>query len=136
MTARDSDLDNPYGYAPEIWRLFRTAPNAGAFPPGTDGVVAAEAGTPAARSVLRLELRVDAGVVADARFRAYGCPASIAVGAYIAGWVRGRPMAELSTLKAGDLREALEIPEDRAHCALLGEDALRAVLARYSREST
>lgn len=123
--------DNPFGYAAEIWRLFQAAPNAGSFPVGVPGVVSAEAGTPAARSVLKLSLRFDGERVVDARFQAYGCPASIAVGAYIAGWAKGRNPSELRTLKAADLREALEIPEDRAHCALLGEDALRAVLTRY-----
>ncbi len=131
-----SELDdsNPFGYAPEIWRLFQRAPNAGSFADDVQGVVSAEAGTPAARSVLRLALRFDGDRVVDARFRAYGCPASIAVGAYIAGWAQGRNPQELSLLKAADLRAALEIPEDRAHCALLGEDALRAVLTRYKEQ--
>ena len=131
-----NDDSNPFGYAPEIWRLFRSAPNAGSFPGDLPGVVTAEAGTPAARSVLKLSLRFEGDCVVDARFRAYGCPASIAVGAYIAGWSKGRNPAELGTLKAADLREALEIPEDRAHCALLGEDALRAVLSRYKERQT
>ncbi|MCX7062588.1 MAG: iron-sulfur cluster assembly scaffold protein [Gammaproteobacteria bacterium] len=127
----ETDDGNAFGYAPEIWRLFRNAPNAGAFPDGTPGVVSAEAGTPAARSVLRLALRFDGARVIDGRFQAYGCPASIAVGAWIAGWASGRHVDDLRLLKAAHLREALEIPEDRAHCALLGEDALRAVLSRY-----
>lgn len=128
------DDGNPFGYAPEIWRLFQSAPNAGTFPDGTGGVVSAEAGTPAARSVLRLSLQLDGDRALDARFQAYGCPTTIAVGSYIAGWSKGRNSDQLRRLKAADLREALEIPEDRAHCALLGEDALRAVLTRYQEQ--
>lgn len=123
--------DNPFGYPAEIWRLFRETPHAGRFADGTAGVVSAEAGTPAARSLLRLSLRFDGDCVAEARFQAYGCPASIAVGAWIAGWVQGRQASELAQLTAATLGAALEIPEDRAHCALLGEDALRAVLHRH-----
>ena len=130
------DDDNPFGYAPGIWRLFRSAPNAGSYPAGTPGVVSAEAGTPAARSVLRLALRFDGQRVIDGRFQAYGCPATIAVGAWIAGWAAGRHVDDLRHLKAAHLREALEIPEDRAHCALLGEDALRALLSRYQEQRT
>lgn len=129
--ARPEAEDNPHAYAPAIWRLFRTAPRAGRFPANESGVVTGEAGTPAARAVLRLQLKFVGGRVADARFQAYGCPTSIAVGAWIADWARGRTPAELAVLRAVDLRRELEIPEDRAHCALLGEDAVKAVLAGY-----
>lgn len=122
---------NPHGYAAPIWRLFRGAPRSGRFAPETPGVVAAEAGTRAARSVLRLELLLKQGRVADARFQAYGCPSSIAVGAWIADWAVGKTAAELRVLTAADLRGALEIPDDRAHCALMGEDCLRAVLTKF-----
>ncbi|MDP3293575.1 MAG: iron-sulfur cluster assembly scaffold protein [Nevskia sp.] len=117
-----------------MWRLFRETPNAGRFPDGAPEVISAEAGTPAASSLLRLALRLDGERVAEARFLAYGCPTTIAVGAFIAGWVQGKAMADLTGLKALALRSALEIPEDRAHCALLGEDALRAVFARHKEE--
>ncbi len=130
----EESAGNPYGYGPEIWRLFRETPNAGRFPEGAPDVISAEAGTPAARSVLRLALRLDGDRVAEARFLAYGCPTTIAVGAYVAGWVQGKSMADLAGLKAPALRAALEIPEDRAHCALLGEDALRAVFALHKEE--
>jgi NifU-like protein involved in Fe-S cluster formation len=131
MQARTRDDDaNAFGYPPRIWQLFEAAPRAGRFEPGTPGVVAGKAGTPAARSVLSLELRFDRGRVVDARFRAYGCPSSIAVGAWIAQWSQNREPAELAALTAAKLRSELEIPEDRAHCALMGEDALRDILSK------
>lgn len=130
----DEAAGNPYGYGPEIWRLFRETPNAGRFPEAAPQVISAEAGTPAARSVLRLALRLDGDRVAEARFLANGCPTTIAVGAYVAGWAQGKALTDLTALKAPALRAALEIPEDRAHCALLGEDALRAVFARHKEE--
>lgn len=122
---------NPLGYAAPIWKLFRNPPHVGEFPLGTPGVVTGQAGSKAARSVLRLQLRFEGGRVADVRFKAYGCPSSIAVGAWIVDWSQGKTPAELATLSAADLRQALEIADDRAHCALLGEDALRAALASY-----
>lgn len=123
---------NPFGYSAPILRLFQETPRAGEFAAGTPGVVTAEAGSKAAHSVLRLQLLFEAGKVADARFKAYGCPSSIAVGAWIAGWSLGRTRVELAALRAADLRQALEIADDRAHCALLGEDAIRAALAGNS----
>lgn len=125
----DGLSDNPYGYAEPIWRHFAQPRHAGSFAPGTAGLVRGEAGSPAVRSLLRIELRFEAGRVAEARFKAYGCPTSIAVGDWIADWAVGRDVAALRGLDAAQLRATLEIPEDRAHCALMGEDALRAALA-------
>ena len=126
---------NPFGYGTQVWSLFRTAPGAGAFPDDLPGVVTGQAGTPAARSVLRVQLRFEGERVADARFKAYGCPTSIAVGAWIAAWARGKSAAELARLDVRALRDALEIPDDRAHGAMLGEDAMRAALARLKPEA-
>lgn len=130
MTVTTSPLpEDPFGYAPPIWSLFNRRPRAGRFPPDVRGVRRGQAGTPAARSVLRIELRFEADRVVDALFGAYGCPTSIAVGAWLAENAIGRSAAELRQITAARLRDALEIPDDRAHCALLGEDALRAALA-------
>ncbi|WP_169740698.1 iron-sulfur cluster assembly scaffold protein [Nevskia soli] len=126
---------NPFGYAEPIWERFTHPRHVGEFPAGTPGVVTGEAGSKAARSVLRLQLRFEGGRVADVRFRAYGCPSSIAVGAWIVEWSLGKTPAELAALRAAELRQALEIADDRAHCALLGEDALRAALTGFAATS-
>lgn len=129
METMNTTEANPFGYAEPIWRLFQETPHAGEFDAGTPGVVTGIAGSKAARSVLRLQLRFEQGRVADVRFKAYGCPNSIAVGAWIVDWSLGKTPEELAALRAADLRAALEIADDRAHCALLGEDALHAALA-------
>ncbi len=72
------------------------------------------------------------GTVNDARFQAYGCPYTIAVGAWLADWCIGRTTAELATAPFAQLRAALEIPEDRAHCWLMAQDVLRDLASRGS----
>ncbi len=126
---------NPQNYPAPVWRLFNETPLVGDFPPDVPDVWVAEVRTPAARAVLRLALRCEGSKIADARFRAYGCPVCIAVGAWIAQWSVGRTLSELAALQAVDLQLALEIPEDRIHCALLGEDVLKTLLARLKETS-
>jgi NifU-like protein involved in Fe-S cluster formation len=122
-------LLNPFGYGELVWRLFNEAPHAGSFPANVSDVVSATASTPAAKAALRLQARLHDRKVAEARFRAHGCPTTIAVGAWIADWMIGRDVEELPRLEAATLRAALEIPDDRAHCALVGEDALKALFS-------
>ena len=120
--------ENPFGDSAPVWRLFNEAPRAGTLE--GPGVVTGEAATPAARSRVRLQVKMSGSRIDDARFQAYGCPTTIAVGAWLAARVTGRDLQELARIDAKMIREALEIPEDRTHCALVGEDTVRALLSR------
>lgn len=126
----DPGADNVYGYAAPIWSRFARPAHAGAL--SGDGVVRAEAGSPAARSVLRLAARVAGGRILEARFQAYGCPTAIAVGEWAAAWLEEQGAVASVVPGAAQIRARLEIPEDRAHCALMGEDVLRALLQQVS----
>lgn len=121
--------ENPLGYPVEVWRLFRETPRAGRLDAGP-GVVSVEAGTAAGKFRLRLDCRVAQARVVDCRFLAHGCPYTIAVGAWLAGWCLGRQWSELEAPPIVELRAALEIPEDRAHCGLMAQDVLRALAAQ------
>lgn len=120
---------NPFGYPEFVWKLFEERPRAGTLDAPTRTGVAS---TPANRSQLELQVRLEGPRVEDARFRAYGCPISIAVGAWLAERAIGRTLEELSTIRAADIRQALEIPDNRLHCALLGEDALKSLVGAPS----
>ncbi|MBI2383251.1 MAG: aminotransferase class V-fold PLP-dependent enzyme [Gammaproteobacteria bacterium] len=117
-----------YGYGERVWQRF-WQPAESLLPESAPGVFTAQAGTPAGRQRLRLQLQIVDGRVAAARFAAYGCPTTLAVGAWLARRAEGRALAELRAVNAAEIRQALEIPEARAHCSLLGEDALNAVLS-------
>ena len=119
---------NPFGYSEPVWRLFTNPPRTGVLEgPSTRSGVAA---TPANRSRLELQVRLNGERIEDAHFRAYGCPTTIAVGAWLAEWAVGRSLQELAAIRAADIRQALEIPDSRLHCALLGEDAIKSLLCR------
>lgn len=122
---------NPQGYAAPIWMHFCAPTHAGTV---ADDALRVRVGTRAARGVLELSAIAAQGRVVQARFRAYGCPTTIAVGDWLAGWCERRSAVELLALTAAQVREALEIPESRAHCGLMGEDAARALGARLQGE--
>src|SRR5205823_3153633 len=96
----------------------------------------ARAGTPASRSLIDLGLRLDgSGAVVEARFQAYGCPTTIAVGEWLAEQAQGRAVEQLGKITTADIRAALEIPEERAHCAVLGEEILRSLMQQVAKSS-
>lgn len=126
---------NPFAYPAGIWRRFWHAGHAGSLAPGP-GVHCAEAQAVAARAVLELSAGVEQGRVQQMRFRALGDPFVIAVGEYLAAHGSGLALVELSALRAADICAALDIPEDRLHCALLGEDALTALIETFQGAQT
>jgi nitrogen fixation NifU-like protein len=65
-------------------------------------------------------------VVAEARFRAFGCGGCIITGSVATELARGRPLDELSDLDAAAINRALEdgLPPDQRYCADLAARAL------------
>jgi NifU-like protein involved in Fe-S cluster formation len=122
---------NEFGYSGPVWDYFQRTPRAGRFAADTPSVFTALAHSPASSAVIELTLQVQGNAVVDARFRAFGCPTTIAVGAYLAEQLSGATRSTLGGLNARHIRSALEIPDARAHCALVGEDVLKEILVRW-----
>lgn len=114
--------ENTFGYSDAVWQRFIAPTHAGAVS-GT-GVKTAEAGSPAAKALLRISVKLEQDRVIETRFLAYGCPVTIAVGEWLAEQVKGQKLASLQ-LTAADIRRALEIADDKTHCALMGEDVIQ-----------
>ena len=119
--------ENPFGYSKRVWRLFIETPRSGLLE-GAD-VLTGTSATNANQNRLQFQVLVEDGKVTDSRFQAYGCPTTIAVGAWLAGEVIGKTLPELAAVRAKDIRQTLEIPEDRLHCVLMAEDAIKSLLA-------
>lgn len=128
--SREPPAENVFAYPEPIWREFLDAgAYAGRLPEAAD-TLHLRTDDRASGSTLQLHLRVGpAGQVTEARFQALGCPVGIAVGHWLAREATGKPLAVLRRLAASQLRDALEIPEDKLHCALMGEDLLRRIPA-------
>lgn len=125
-------MDNVFGYPDAAWHLF-VAPQRFGTLEGSD-VVRVQARSPASASVL--ELSVVPGSPLQARFRALGCPVTIAVGAWLAQMLEAEGLPALQRIDSAAISRALEIPQERAHCAFLGEDAVLALKAELQSAST
>ena len=117
-----STPENVFGYSDAVWQRFVVPTYAGAL--SGAAVKTAEAGSSAVKALLRVSVKIAQDRVTEARFLAYGCPVTIAVGQWLAEQLTGQAFADLR-LKAADIRLALEIADDKTHCALMGEDVIR-----------
>ena len=78
-------------YSAQVMDHFQRPRNAGTLENATAQV---ELTNPVCGDVLRLAVRVEAGRVAVARFKASGCVPAIACGSWLAEWMEGRAVDE------------------------------------------
>jgi nitrogen fixation protein NifU and related proteins len=91
--------------------------------------VTVQAGNPVCGDILRISVRFDNGVVAEARYKTRGCAASIAAGSALTEWLAGRSKQELGSFLPAvveDLVGGLQ-PESK-HAAVLCADAIKLIL--------
>lgn len=113
------------GYSEAVRRRFQAPRHVGPL----SGAAVAEAGRLADGCLIRLWLKGQDGRIDQAAFRAFGCPAAIACGDWLAEWLAGRTRAEAGALTGLEIAHALALAADKTGVALVAEDALKAALA-------
>jgi nitrogen fixation NifU-like protein len=91
--------------------------------------VTIEVSNPVCGDILRLSVRFEGDVAAEARYKTRGCTASIAAGSALTEWIAGKTRSELAKIKAVVIEEAVGglAPESK-HAAALCVEGVRAVL--------
>ena len=114
-------------YTPLVLDHFKNPRNGGVVPNATASGRARNEGC---GDEVQLSLRLEGGRVAEARFLAQGCLASIACASRLTELVRGLSPGEALHLDRAALAAALDgLPPTSQHAAQLALDALRAALA-------
>ena len=89
-------------------------------------------GAPACGDVMKLQIKVVDGIITDARFKTYGCGSAIASSSLVTEWVKGKTLAQASTITNSDIANELALPPVKIHCSILAEDAIKAAINDYS----
>lgn len=111
---------------PAIAKLFASPAHAGR--PADGGFVRGRGGTVRSGSLIELWLKAHDGRIVDARFEAFGCPATIACGEWLCAWLIGRGLADAEQLSGLEIARALALPAAKRSVALKAEDALKTAL--------
>ncbi|HEU68195.1 MAG TPA: SUF system NifU family Fe-S cluster assembly protein [Candidatus Acetothermia bacterium] len=115
------------GYEEIILDHWRRPRNKGRLPDATGSAVEAN---PLCGDIVRLEVKVQDGAIAAARFTGEGCAISLASASLLTELITGKPVAEVERMKDEDLLAALGgVVKTRLSCALLPLRALRRALA-------
>ncbi len=113
-------------YSAELLDHFQHPRNCGELP---DATSRARLENPVCGDILELAAKIEAGRIADLRFRAKGCVPAMACASALTELVKGTSVAEARTIGKEDVMRAVGgLPPASGHAAQLAVDALRALL--------
>jgi len=91
-------------------------------------------GNPQCGDEMLLLIKVDSEseTITDCRWKTYGCASAIASTSILSEMVKGMPLEEAMTLTPKEIIRGLGgLPEQKVHCSVLGDKALRAAINDY-----
>lgn len=118
-------------YSDKVVDHYENPRNVGAFNKDDSQVGTGLVGAPACGDVLKLQIKVEDGIITDAVFKAYGCGSAIASSSLVTEWVKGKTLDEASQIQNKDIAEELALPPVKIHCSILAEDSIKAAVADY-----
>ncbi len=118
-------------YSNKVIDHYENPRNVGALNKDDDSVGTGIVGAPACGDVMKLQIKVDDGVITDAKFKTYGCGSAIASSSLVTEWVKGMKIDDAKSIQNSQIAEELSLPPVKIHCSVLAEDAIKAAIANY-----
>lgn len=116
-------------YSEKVMDHFRNPRNVGVIE-NADGV--GEVGNAKCGDIMKIYLKIENGVIADAKFETFGCGSAIASSSMATELIKGKPVSEALTLTNKAVVEALDgLPAHKIHCSVLAEEAIKKALQDY-----
>lgn len=122
-------------YSEQVIDHYENPRNVGKMDTTDPSVGTGMVGAPACGDVMKLQIKVEGGVIEDAKFKTYGCGSAIASSSLLTEWVKGKTLEEAKEIKNTDIVEELSLPPVKIHCSVLAEDAIRSAISDYTNKN-
>jgi len=121
-------------YSEKVLDHYNNPRNVGSFPKGEDDVGTGLVGAPACGDLIKLQLKIEDGIITDAKFKTYGCGSAIASSSLVTEWVKGKTLEQAGAIKNVEIAQELALPPVKIHCSILAEDAIKAAIEDYRKK--
>jgi len=118
-------------YSEKVIEHYENPRNVGSLDKNDPNVGTGLVGAPACGDVMKLQLKIEDGVIQDAKFKTFGCGSAIASSSLVTEWVKGMHVDEAMKVSNSTIAEELNLPPVKIHCSVLAEDAIKAAIADY-----
>ena len=118
-------------YSAQVIDHYENPRNVGSFNKSDDSIGTGMVGAPACGDVMKLQIKVEDGIITDAKFKTYGCGSAIASSSLVTEWVKGKTLDQAGEIRNVQIAEELALPPVKIHCSILAEDAIKAAIKDY-----
>ena len=118
-------------YSKEVLDHYENPRNVGKMDKDDPDVGTGLVGAPACGDVMQLAIKVEDGIITDAKFKTYGCGSAIASSSLLTEWAKGKTLEEAGEITNVQIKEALSLPPVKIHCSVLAEDAIKDAIRNY-----
>lgn len=118
-------------YSEKVIDHYENPRNVGAFGKEEANIGTGLVGAPACGDVMRLQIKVEGGIIVDAKFKTFGCGSAIASSSLVTEMVKGMGIDDAFNIKNIEIAQELSLPPVKIHCSVLAEDAIKAAIVDY-----
>jgi nitrogen fixation NifU-like protein len=119
-------------YSQQVLDHYENPRNVGSFSIIDDTIGTGMVGAPACGDVMKLQIKVEDGIIKDAKFKTYGCGSAIASSSLVTEWIKGKTLNQAGKISNSEIAEELVLPPVKIHCSILAEDAIKAAINDYN----
>lgn len=122
-------------YSEKVIDHYENPRNIGKFDKEDQSVGTGLAGAPECGDVMQLQIKVENGVIQDAKFKTFGCGSAIASSSLATEMLKGMSIDEAEKVRNTQLANELSLPPVKIHCSVLAEDAIKLAIADYKEKA-
>jgi len=116
-------------YSKKVMDIFKEPKNVGIIK-NASGV--GQVGNAKCGDIMRIYLKVENGVILDAKFKTFGCVAAIVSTDIACDKLKGKTLDEALKITNEDiLKEMGEVPTNKIHCSVLAKEGIEEAIKDY-----
>ena len=117
-------------YHKNVIEHYENPRNVGSFNDNDTNIGTGLVGSPACGDVMKLQIKVENGIIIDSKFKTFGCGSAIASSSYVTEIIKNQNINSIDITNL-DIAKYLNLPPVKLHCSMLAEDAIKHAINNY-----
>lgn len=120
-------------YSEKVMEHFANPRNVGEI---EDASGVGKVGNAKCGDIMQMSLKVEDGIIKDAKFKTFGCGAAVATSSVATEMIIGKSIEEAASITNKAVIDALDgLPAAKIHCSCLAEESVHAALLDYAKKN-